>query len=172
MGLEEIRKLKAQAGLPKPDKPYNSIPKKSAKRLAAEAAAKDENGDTELVKWFRKKMEKSQAICENCGKFAVWIKEPKHKKLWLSSQAHILQRALFPSVKCHPLNHVVLFPGFSQACNCHDVFDLCSQEERELMPVWKKCVPKIVMMFPDLTEEEVSRLPESIINYINDKQPF
>lgn len=180
MGLEEIRKLKqqadikseSQAGLPKPDKTYRGIAKKSQKKLAQEAAAKDEAGDTDLVKWFRKKMETSQAICENCGKFAGWIKKPEYKKLWHSSQAHILPRAIFESVKCHPLNHVVLFPGFSQACNCHDVFDLCSQEDRELMPVWKKCIPKIVMMFPDLTEEEVSRLPQSIIDYINDHQPF
>lgn len=179
MGLEEIRKLKqqadikseSQAGLPKPDKTYRGIAKKSQKKLAQEAAAKDEAGNTEQVRWYKGKMGKSQAICENCKKFAVWMKKPEYKKIWHSSQAHVLPKALFPSVATHPCNHMVLFPGFSQVCNCHDLYDQSWESAME-MKVWPTALERIVMMFPNLTEEEVRRLPEPVKNYINNKQPF
>jgi len=40
MGLEQIRKLKEEAGLPKPKKKY-TIPKKSAKKLSTRKTRKN-----------------------------------------------------------------------------------------------------------------------------------
>jgi hypothetical protein len=136
MGLEEIRKLKEQAKLPKQPKPRRAIAKKSEKKLKQEAEEKEILKETEKLglstgipdqeQWFEDRMRESLPVCMNCGLEANWLLQPEYKKIWRACQAHILpkRKAQFPSVATHPLNHMVLFPVWGgHLCGCHDEYD-------------------------------------------------
>lgn len=84
---------------------------------------------SELYLWFSEKMKISEPICENCG---CKINKYNHEE-WHGSQAHILPKSIFNSVKTHPLNHLVLcrYGNF-----CHGQYD-SSWDNASKMPVFK-----------------------------------
>ena len=86
MGLEEIRKLKEEARLPKQKKTYR-IPKKSVKKLAQEKKEKEDRGgeDTELQKFF------DAARQMTIGQIAM--NESQILALWKQSEGHVLRFA-------------------------------------------------------------------------------
>lgn len=164
MGLEEIRKLKESAGLPKPKKQY-SIPKMSAKKLAKEKAEKEERGDndTELQKWYRQRQKQLVGECTRCGhKY-----DHKDFKQAVHATAHILPKrdAGFPSVKTHPLNWIELSPW----CGCHGWMDDNA--------TWEEIIsdPKIGKIITErfshvelcIAPEEKHRIPEALRAYIS-----
>lgn len=164
MGLDEIRKLKMAAGLPKEKKVYK-IPKKSAKKLAQETAEKEQRGsnDSELVKWFKGRMKFMGGSCKVCGANT----ETKNYQFAIGSIAHILDKrtSMFPSVKYHPMNFLELcYP-------CHQNFDnFWNWDEKEKLKCWPEIVEKFVSIYPDIAKEEVRLLPDNLLKHI--EEPF
>ena len=139
MGISEIRKIKEQALLPKVKKSY-VIPKVSAKKKAA-MGGKLFVEDVELERWFKMKM-RLPKVCDNCGTRLNSLSE----KEWRGSQHHILDKALFPSVKTHDLNHIIL--GFY--C-CHSQWHT-SIENAKKMLIWNYAKRKVSMFIEQVTE--------------------
>jgi hypothetical protein len=165
MGLEEIRKLKEEAGLPKPKKKY-TIPKKSAKKLAQEKKEKVDRGgeDTELQKWFKARMKHMTGHCYECGART----ETSIYQYAIHSICHILakRKTVCPSVAYHPLNWVELCPDH------HAKFDSSTWEEIEKWGCWEEVRDRLIMVYPDLAEEEHRHFPESVKKYMIEKEPF
>jgi hypothetical protein len=162
MGLEEIRKLKHEAGLPKPPKQH-IIAKKSAKKLKQEADEKERLGgnDTERVKWYKMQM-KYMNVCEETGLRL----ETKIYRYAIMSICHILPKSTCPSVAEHPLNRMFFIPDF------HTKFDAMSWEEREKLGCWPVIRDRLIMVFPDLAVEERRHFPDSVLKFIENNQPF
>lgn len=166
MGLEEIRRLKLQAGLPKV-KSKKPIPKKSAKKIAQEkeqAQLNKINGDTK-EQWYDDRMKENPPICMNCGMEAPWLLQPEYEKIWRACQAHILPKrpSQFPSVAQHPLNHLVLFPVWGgYLCGCHDEFD-SSWYNATTMSVWPQAVERFKQFESAISAKERYRIPEQFL---------
>lgn len=148
MGLEEIRRIKENAGQPK-DKKKIGIPPYSKKRLAQmEEEKKQRNGeDTLLQKWFKIIRKKLTGICQcGCGQ-----KSQKDDELYFrNSCCHIFPKRDFPSVMYHPLNYVERrFWG-----GCHSIMDDTSMDRWPGMADWDDIVEKFHVLAPLLTDEE------------------
>jgi hypothetical protein len=169
MGLEEIRRLKQEAGIPKKAKVY-TIPKKSAKRIKQDILAKGD--DNALDVWFEDRKKELTGKCKHCGG-RTWV-EPKgrigendmtyrnDKEFYRHCIAHILPKAYFPSVATHPLNYIELcFWGN----NCHGNMDNKVLDLTD-MNCWDEIVEKFVAMYPFIAKEERKRIPEVLMNYI------
>lgn len=115
MPIEEIRKLKEQAGMPKPKKVYQ-IPKKSAKKLAQEKAEKEAGTDGSMDAFFKSMRLKMTGKCLFCG--ASTMKKDDEK--FHFSLAHLLPKAVFRSVATHP--DVIIELCFYNN-SCHTNFD-------------------------------------------------
>ncbi len=139
MSIENIRKIKDDALLPKTKKIY-VIPKVSAKRKSA-IGGKTFVVDEELENWFKMKM-RLPKVCDNCGTRLNSLNE----KEWRGSHHHILDKSLFPSVKTHDLNHLVL--GFY--C-CHSQWHT-SIENAKKMPIWNYAKRKVQMFIDEVVE--------------------
>ena len=165
MGIEEIRKMKEEAKLPKPQKKY-SIPKKSAKKKAAEDAERKARGgeDTELVKWYKRCQKMMSGNCWECGK----IIETKNYEQAIHSICHILakRKTVAPSVATHPLNWIELCPDH------HAKFDSISWDERETWGCWEEIRDRLIMVYEDIAREEKRHFPESVLKYMVEKMPF
>lgn len=149
-------------------KPKKAIPKVSAKKAAADKAVKDENGDTEMVRFFRSAMKRMTGHCLNCHART----ETSVYSAAIFSICHILDKrdTMCPSVKDHPQNWVELCP------DCHREFDTPPFEKdktlwdkRENMGFWNVVVNKLAMVYPDLAPEERRHFPESVLKIINQK---
>lgn len=151
-----------QTGKPIKEKKVYKIPKVSKKK-AAEKLATNGGEQTELQKWYAKIMKKEDAVCWETGE-----KINKNDKLgWHGSIAHVLPKAVFPSVATHPLNYLIL----SMWNGSHANYD-SSWAKARTMKVWDLAMDRIVMMEPDLTEEERRKLPDFALEYINNNNPF
>lgn len=161
--LNNRRKLKTFGKPPTPPKTY-SIPKKSAKKIKEEAAAKDELGDTELQKWFRARMKQMGDRCYWCGCKV----ENKIYQYAIFSICHILDKrdTKCPSVKTHPLNWVTLCPDH------HTMFDSLNWDERERLGFWDVIQTRLILVFPDLAKEEHRHFPQSVLDYMEKNKPF
>jgi len=160
--LDERRKH-IEAGRPLKQKKSYQIPKVSEKRKAkmkAEAEVRGD-GDTELQKWFKARM-KYMTVCEDTGLQV----ECKIYRYAIMSICHILPKSTVKSVAVHPCNFVILLPDL------HTKFDAMSWEEREKMAVWPVIMERLIMMYPDLAPEDRRHFPESVLNYMNKRQPF
>ena len=152
----------------KPKKPLKRV---SDKKAAEEKAKKDENGDTEMVRFFKSAMKRMTGHCLNCfaktetGVYAGAI----------FSICHILDKrdTMCPSVKDHPCNWVELCP------DCHREFDTPPFEKektlwdkREEMGFWNVVRDKLIMVYPSLAENEKRHFPASVLGYIEENNPF
>lgn len=148
---------------PKQQKVY-SIPKKSAKKLKEEAAAKDENGDTELQKWFRARMKQMGDRCYWCGCKV----ENRVYQYAIYSICHILEKRKekCPSVKTHPMNWLTLCPDH------HTMFDGMQWEDREKLGFWDIIQTRLILVYPDLAKEEHRHFPQSVLDYMEKNKPF
>lgn len=177
MGLEEIRKLKEQASLPKQPKQRTPIAKKSAKKLKQEAEEKELLKETHELglstgipaqeQWFEDRMRDNLPICMNCGMQAAWLLQPEYKKIWRACQAHILPKreSQFPSVATHPMNHLVLFPVWGgHLCGCHDFFD-SGWYNATTMDVWPKAVERFNLFKNDISINEKRKIPDQFLNH-------
>lgn len=145
-------------------KPRKPIPKISEKRIAELKAAKDENGETELVKWFKGRMKVMGDRCLWCGCKV----ENRIYQYAIFSICHILdkRKTVCPSVATHPLNFVTLCPDH------HTEFDKMNWEERESLGFWEVIRDRLVMIFPDLAEKERRFFPQSVIDWMEKSEPF
>ena len=155
MGLEQIRRLKFEAELPKPAKVY-SIPKKSKKRIEREqrSVVNDEN----LDKWFEDRRKEMTGRCKHCGGKSC----KKDDKYYRFSIAHILPKAYFPSVATHEDNWVELC--FWER-NCHGNMDSLMLDLMD-MNCFDLIVEKFQKLYPYIPKEERKRIPAVLMNYI------
>ena len=150
MGIEQIRRLKEEALLPKV-KVRKAIPKKSAKKIAHEKEQKELLGDNDTLKeqWFKARRKEMVSVCQ-CG-----CAKPSQKKddmYFRHSIAHIFNKKDFESIMYHPLNWVErAFWG-----GCHSVMDDTSMDRWPNMGDWDDIVEKFHILAPLLTDEERS----------------
>lgn len=138
---------------PKPKKPLRQV---SPKRAAEIAEQKKAGTDELLDKWFEDKMTNSLRKCENCGKSLAHYNDLD----WRGSQHHVLEKALYPSVATHPMNHLVL----GKWC-CHHVWHV-SWEKASKMSIFPKAIDIIKNLYTLLPTEEKKKLPEVVIQEI------
>ena len=155
MGLEEIRKLKEQAGIPKQKAKY-VIPKKSAKKIKQEILAKGD--DEALDLWFEERRKDMTGVCHHCGGKSCKDDDDYYK----FSICHILPKAYFDSVKTHPLNFVELCFWDK---NCHGNWDNKILDMTDLN-CFDEVIQKFVAMYPFIAKEERRRIPQVLMNYI------
>lgn len=161
MGIEEIRRLKENANLPKEKKRY-TIPKVS-KKTAARKLEEKKNADPELSQeaWFQEQRPQMPEKCENCGNPTC-----KNDDDWFrASICHILPKAYFPSVATHPLNR--LFLCFWGANSCHTNMDNKTLDMTE-MNCWNAIVERFLEIYPSISKEERRRIPSILMQYVND----
>jgi hypothetical protein len=155
MGLEQIRRLKFEAELPKPAKVY-SIPKKSKKRIEREqrSVVNDEN----LDKWFEERRKEMTGKCKHCGGKSC----KDDDKYYRFSIAHILPKAYFPSVATNENNWVELcFWGNA----CHTNYDQLSLDLMD-MNCFDLIVERFQKLYPYIAKEEKKRIPAVLMQYI------
>lgn len=148
MGIEDIRRLKSEAGLPKPKKTYY-LPKVSKKRAAKMAEEKKlrDGDDTLMEKWFKAHRKAMVGVCQ-CG-----CAKPSQKKddlYFRHSCSHIFPKSKFESIMYHPLNFVerAFFGG------CHSVMDDTSMDRWPNMADWDDIKEKFHALAPLLTDAE------------------
>ena len=153
MGLEEIRRMKEAAKLPKEKKVYR-IPKKSAKRVEQEKAEKSAGTGKAATKlsldvWFAEIRDKhfsaGHGTCMECGSF-IPLQFSRH------ATAHLLPKKLFKSVATHPLNYLILGAG----CGCHALTDRVDKFSQ--MKVWPEAARRIKEIIPLLPFDELKYL--------------
>lgn len=180
MSIENIRRIKAEANLPK-QKARKPIAKKSAKKLRQEKEdaallkearemGKPVDGDKE--QWFQDRMRENDPVCWECGFRANWLKLPEYEKIWRACQAHIIPKSKnqFPSVATHPLNHMVLFPSWGgHLCGHHGEYD-SSWFNATTMKVWPKAVERFKQFELSIAHNERRKLPEQLLQYLNTDQ--
>lgn len=147
---DNIRRIKAEAGLPKKKKAY-SIPKKSAKKLKQEAEEKKLRGDddTLMEQWFKARRKELTGVCQ-CG-----CSKPSQKMddtFFRGSCCHVFPKAIFESVMCHPLNFVerAMFGG------CHHNMDNNGLDKWPLFADWDDIKERFHVLAPLLTDQERS----------------
>lgn len=165
MGIEQIRKLKEEAKLPKQPKKYN-INKKSAKKIAEEQKERADRGgeDTELQKWYKRCQKMMSGNCCECGK----LTETKNFQQSIYSICHILakRKTVAPSVATHPLNWIELCP------DCHTRFDNIGWDERATWGCWNEVRDRLVMVYEDIVRDERRHFPELVLKFMIQKNPF
>jgi len=127
------------------------IANKSQKKIAEEAAARDERGENDTLKenWFKARRKELVGTCQ-CGCGAP--SQKKDDMYFRHSIAHIFPKATFLSVMYHPLNYVErAFWG-----GCHSVMDDTSIDRWPNMADWEDIIEKFHTLAPLLTPEERS----------------
>lgn len=146
-------------------KPKKPIPKISAKKKQQDKEERENRGDddTELVKWFKARIKYSmKGVCEETG-----LKTERGIfKYAIMSCCHILPKRLCKSVMYHPLNFIELIPDM------HYKFDNISWEEREMWGCWPVVRDRLIGVYPDLAPDERRHFPESVLKYMESKEPF
>lgn len=95
---DNIRRIKAQAGLPKPKK-YYFIPKKSSNRIKQEAEYKETAKKDE--EFYKEIWSASPHKCQNCD-----CKLPKIPYNWMFH--HLLEKRNYPKFRHTPENIMIL----------------------------------------------------------------
>lgn len=165
MGIENIRKLKEEAELPKQKKVYR-IPKKSAKKLAKEKEERKQRGgkDTTLQKWYKERQRFMLGFCEECGAKT----ETKNYTYAIRSICHILAKreTVCPSVATHPMNWIELCEQH------HDRFDKSNWEELEKWKCWPIVAERLTWLYDSIAKEELRHFPGSVLEQIKKEDPF
>jgi hypothetical protein len=168
MSIENIRRIKQEALIPKPKKTY-TIPKKSKKRIEREQ--REIVNDESLDKWFEVIVKQLTGKCKHCGgKTCVEGEGKKVDSVYAAnpndylrfSIAHILPKAYFPSVATHPNNWIELCFWNN---NCHGNMDNKILDLTE-MACWDEIVEKFQRIYPFVAKEERRRIPPVLMNYI------
>lgn len=152
MGLEQIRKLKEEALMPKV-KVRKPIAKKSAKKIAQEKALKELGTDNEMDRFFAEMRKKMTGKCFFCGGKT----QKDDDETYRNSIAHLFpkRKNMFPSIATHSSNWIELcFYGSS----CHTNFDngIITFELLRDSKEWDVIVEKFHELAPLLTDEERS----------------
>lgn len=143
----------------KEKKPLKKVSdKKAAEMKEQKIIAKETgSGETELQKWYSEIMAKETPRCWETGE---WI-NVKDTFGWHGSVAHVLPKELFPSVKVHPQNYMIL----KMWGGTHGDYD-ASWEKAAKMNVWPYAVKVFNILYPLLTTEEKAKLPDIVLQEI------
>jgi hypothetical protein len=159
---DNLRRIKAEAALPKKKKVYK-IPAKSKKRLAQEAEEKKGKKDPAAAKerWFQDRRKEMIGKCKNCLKPSF----KNSNEYFRYSIAHILakRKSMFASIATHPENWIELCQ------DCHNNLDNCMIELSSLA-CWDEVVVKFQKIYPSIASEERKRIPDILLQYINTDQ--
>lgn len=161
---DNIRRIKAQAKLPKQKKQYK-IPRKSAKKIKQEIEGKVDNkskGGKVLERWFNDRRKEMTGRCMHCGGKSC----KNNPDYWLFSIAHILPKRLFKSVATHPLNWIELC-YFSPSC--HANFDNYAIDITELN-CYDTVIERFVAMYTDIHPKERKYIPDALLQYVKNEK--
>ena len=154
MGIEQIRLMKEMAKYPK-RKVQKPIAKKSVKRIEQE---KNYDKNETQWEWFLQRRKELTGKCSHCnGRTTINDDEKFHFCI-----AHILPKAYFPSVSCHPLNYIELC---SFGNNCHGNYDNRILDLID-MNCFSTIVDRFVAMYPMIDKNERRRIPNVLMQYI------
>lgn len=143
-------------GVPNPVKVQKPIAKVSEKKKAENAINTVEDAELQAAfLMFRKKM---KGKCEHCGGKSC----KDDNKYWKHSAAHIFPKALFPSIKSHPLNFIELC--FWEK-SCHTNYDNGMIEPYELK-CWPKMQKSFITLYGLMTREEKKRVPDCYLQLL------
>lgn len=150
MGLEQIRKLKKDAGKSKP--PKNKKPIKRKQKKAPGGGAK-------MTRWFEERRTEMRGRCAHCGgPTSAWS-----NVYYRFCIAHILPKHLFKSVAAHPLNWIELC-HFGNSCHTNldnNTLDLIELNCYDIV------IERFVSMYPVIAKEERKFIPDVLLQYIN-----
>jgi hypothetical protein len=163
MGLDEIRKLKEQALLPKQPKPRKPIAKKSKKKLQQET---ERNGikktcGSELDRWFQDRRKEMTGRCWHCQGVSC----KNSHEYFKFSIAHLLPKRLFKSVTTHPLNWIELC-FWEQSC--HTNFDNNTLDITELS-CYDLVIERFMAIYPDIAPKERKYIPDILLQYVKNE---
>lgn len=161
MGLEEIRKLKEQANLPKSKKPYY-IPKISKKRQEKLDREKQNGTDIGLDIFFEKMRKKCKGRCFFCNQSTTY----KNDELWRIAIAHLLPKKHFKSIATDENNWVEL------CWNCHTDFDSAkiTWELLKDSKEWEVLKEKLFQLLPMIpTHERKNKLYSRLERLVYEK---
>lgn len=147
----------------KPKKPLKKVSDKKKKEIEEEKELRG-GDDTDLVRWFKQKIKYSTGHCSECN-----CKVEKNIYQYaVMTVAHLLPKRdnMCPSVKTHPQNFIILCPDH------HRMFDNSNWEEKEMMGCWSIVRDRLVMVYPDLAQDERRHFPESVLRFIEKNEPF
>ena len=163
MGIEDIRRLKFEAGLPKVKKTY-TIPKVSEKRQKKLDEQKAEGqkkpaSKLELDIWYNHVREKhwgsgGYCKCMECG-LKIGVEYSRH------ATAHLLPKKLFRSVATHELNYLIL----GAHCGCHYLTDRV--DKFVTMITWPEAARRIKIMMPLLSFDELKYLSSQLLTALD-----
>jgi hypothetical protein len=163
---ENLRRIKAEAALPRQKKVY-SIPKKSKKKLQQEAEGKeitekakslDRGKSADLNRWFEERRKELTGRCWHCGAPSCKNNDQYYK----FSIAHILPKRLFPSVAKHSLNYIELCFWNN---SCHTNFDNNTLDITDLN-CFDTVIERFVAMYPYIDKKERKYIPEVLLQYL------
>lgn len=104
-----------------------------------------------LRNWYLLQIFMCDWVCENCKTAII----PDTERVCFSSQAHILPKEHFPSVKLNMDNHLTLGPV---DCPCHSRWDL-SWKSASKMEIYAHARTKVALLIPFLSAQELRKLP-------------
>jgi hypothetical protein len=131
------------------------IVKKSEKRKQKE---KEMMNDDSMVVWFEERRGEMTGACLHCsGKSCK-----DDDKLFKHSIAHILPKAIFPSVANHPANWIELCFFVN---SCHTKMDAKILDMTE-MNCWNLIVERFQEMYPYIASKERKHIPQILRQYI------
>lgn len=161
--FERLQKIK-QGLLPKEAvaKEKRPIKRVSDKKQIELNEKKKEQGDTELVKWYKARQKQLTGRCSETG----LVVETKNFKYAIASICHLLPKSTCPSVSTHPLNWIELNIDF------HFKFDAMSWEEKEKLGCWPIIQERLIHVWECLAPEERRHFPDSVRNYIEKNNSF
>lgn len=139
-------------------KPLKRTPIKK-KKVFGSTVFKPKKKDKALWNWYETIMAAEDAQCLECKLQGTGGFIGKHNKIaWHGSIAHVLPKAIFPSVKTHPDNYVIL--SMYNCCH-HGQYD-ASWDKAMKMNVWAIVKPKLRILIPLLPQREYGKLPDVI----------
>lgn len=153
---ENIRKLKAEALLPREKKIYR-LKSVSDKKRERDSGAKEES----MWPWFLERRPEMTGKCMNCGDKT----EKRNEQYFHFCICHILPKKLFPSVAQHPLNWIELC-HFGRSC--HTNMDNYFIDITE-MNCWDTIVERFIKLYPFIAKEERKNIPEALLQYVKNE---
>lgn len=143
--LSRLNKAREPKGKPAPKPPGKGKPKEQAPGL-------DE--------WFADRHKEMTSKCAHCGQRSC-KGDPLHYK---KSIAHILPKALFPSIATHPDNWIELC--FWAPNSCHTNFDAHVLDLIQLN-CFDLIIERFLRIYPAIAPAERRNIPATLLQYVD-----
>jgi len=148
MGLEEIRRMKEQAKLPKVKKVYR-IPKVSPKKQREIEEGKKRGGDSEMDLFFRSLRKGMKNKCLFCGGPTMKGDDEKFH----FSLAHLLPKKIFKSVATNP-DCIIELCFYNNSCHTNFDNGMITWEFIKDSKEWEIIKEKLLNVLPLVSLEE------------------